>query len=239
MSLSILVIGRGVDERNLPNCTHQFNFIKRAKSNSQIISVSDFNFVFQHLGIANPEASAAITHWQSIGEGTKLITFGGGQLPNEFRDLKLPYLERLATKEDFLNLNWKAVPSNFSGSVEELLIILRESPKEVSLALLILCQGYLAVHCDSSFYKNLEKSVKDLLGNVSQKAQDTEKSKWWKVPFKDETQKTLTEKIAQEWQPQDLPKEIIKLIEAIYSNPSIKDMSMVEKAYKPIKDRLI
>lgn len=97
------------------------------------------------------------------------------------------------------------------------------------LALSILCQGYLAVHSDSSFYKNLEKSVKDLLGDVSQKAEDTEKFGWWTTPFPDES--TLTEQITAELQSPKLPSEISNLIDAIYSNQSIT-VNLVEEAYK-------
>lgn len=144
MSLRILVVGKGEGQELVSN-EHSINFIKSARSDSGIVSLKDFNFVFQHLSPANPEASEAISRWREQGEASKVLGFSGGPVPSELSNLGISCIEGLAGRSSLLSLNWSAVPDDFTGTSYELVELLQAQPKETLLALSILCQGYLAV----------------------------------------------------------------------------------------------
>lgn len=110
-----------------------------------------------------------------------------------------------------------------------------QAHKTIIIPLSILCQGYLAVHPNTSLNRELTAYLPQ---NVSERIKKTEYGEWWKKPLTNKTKDTLTEKITAEWQPQKLPIEVSDLIKAIYSNTFITDVNMVEVAYKAIAARL-
>jgi hypothetical protein len=123
---------------------------------------------------------------------------------------------------------------DFDNIPKDLVNIFHLTKFENIAALSILCQGYLAVHRDTELYNQ----VKDLIVDVSSKATKTEEKDWWKKPFPNDSESTLTDKITAEWQPKDLPKKITKLIGAIYGNELITT-TLVQDAYDLIVTRLV
>jgi hypothetical protein len=129
--------------QSCPNC---------ARANGEIVSLEGYDFVFQHLSEANPEAADAIEAWSSRDWRVKIIGFSGaGTVPPEWNPLKIPKMNGLATRDDIRDLSWSNVPTDFSGNAHELVSLL-EPPKYAAelTALAVLCQGYLAAHGGSN-----------------------------------------------------------------------------------------
>jgi hypothetical protein len=102
-------------------------------------------------------------------------------------------------------------------------------------ALSTLCQGYLAIHPNTSLNREFTTYLPQ---NVSKQIKKTEDPKWWQKPFANEKKDALTEKITAEWQTQKLPTEVSNLIDAIYGKTSITDVKIIEEGYKAIVTRL-
>ena len=146
-SLKILVVDRGENQKAVSN-DHTLIFRLSAKIEDQFIDLEDYNYVFIHLTYGFAEE--AISHWVESGRGSKLIGFSGGPVSGEkqYGHFYLPLMGSLASEEAFLRLNWGAVPKDFSGTSKDLIRLLLPPSVEVTTALAILCQGYLALYAE-------------------------------------------------------------------------------------------
>ncbi len=229
---------------------HSLEFRASAQTESGILSLESYDFVFQHLGPANPEALASINEWTAKGWQKKIVAFSGGVVPQAIKDLSIAQIEGLPGQQSILDLAWSAVPSDFSGDAGELLLLLKPSRPEFLSALAILSQGYLAAY----FYKDkteayppeAQEALNEIgLDNIPihvsrelNKVGDASLPIWWRRIFgkRAETEKA----IAREWgvpRIGDCPTAIGDLIASIYSDQPI-GAKVVGGAYLAIAKRM-
>ncbi|MDX6404504.1 MAG: hypothetical protein QOH70_1959 [Blastocatellia bacterium] len=251
MELTILIVGRGTAPGVQTSNGHSLEFRASARTASGILSLDTYDFVFQHLGPANPEALESINEWTAKGWRKKIVAFSGGAVPKNIKDLDVSLIEGLPGRLSILDLAWSAVPSNFSGDARELLLLLKPSRPEFLSALAILCQGYLAVrsHKNETDAKNaeaqealsemgfdkIEGHVRDELVNV----EDVLVPVWWRRVFAGQRGE-MEKAISHEWgvhSISDCPPAIGDLIVSIYSDQPI-GAKVVGGAYLAIAKRL-
>jgi hypothetical protein len=106
-----------------------------------------------------------------------------------------------------------------------------------SLALMFLCQGYLAVNpC-----LELQGSDEQRFDNVKLSEQTKDSTNYWQVIINSEikSRDDLIEKISNELCVDNCPSPIIKLINGIYDFEFIDDINLIKKAEISIKQSLI
>jgi len=150
VTLNVLVIGRGDSPGTQVTNGHTLEFTRHGGVPPDFLSLQQYDFVFMHLGPANPEAQAAIATWSSQGWGGKLIGISGGDVPVWSEKLAIPTIEGMANRQNLYDLHWATVRSDFGGDAYELASLLNQEQCEVLTSLAILCQGYLAVHAASA-----------------------------------------------------------------------------------------
>ena len=261
--LRILIVGRGEGKTAVAN-GHSMEFVKSAKTNSVIISLDNCDFVFFHISSANPEASEAIKCWCNKGQKAKIIGFSGGaglaEILAEIKNLGIPYIKDMPTQRSLLDLNWSAIPIEFSGNSNDLVKLL-QIHSEFSPALAILCQGYLAAHFSRPQDAPINvRQALDTMGwtkftetdegkpfaqIVLKKKEVTVKPEWWQKVFEntikgeEQPPKSLfRKKLDEELGNIELPEEIAQLVDAIFGMQPIEDTELVAIAYLKLVERL-
>lgn len=143
MPLLILVVGRGERPEEIGPNSHRFRFIRSSQLRDGILSIESVDFVFQHLGSANPEAAIAIADWVGKKYRSRVIGFRGGKISEEWQSKGVALMPDVG---DVTALPWAAIPEDFKGDAVELARLLRPESLDLLPAIAILCQGYLAVH---------------------------------------------------------------------------------------------
>jgi hypothetical protein len=217
-----------------------------------IVSLDKFDFVFQHSG--NPETERAINCWENRDEKEKVVLFTGGEeLPPTFQGLGIPFLPNMNSADSLLDLRWSAVPSDFNGTAEELVGLLKPKSVEVLSALSVLCQGYLAVHVEG--YNEQEERwgpeemspalkqmgwSEDLMTIASdRKSDEVSDPGWWQV-FDGEDD--LIDQVEDEWGDEEALPEVLKeLLTRIMEGTQLGDNDahkIVADAYCKLAERL-
>lgn len=146
MTLKVLIIGRGDGPAAQVANGHTLEFTPHGGLPPDFLPLRQYDFVFMHLGPANPEAQAAIAAWSSQGWGGKVVGISGGEVPAWGEKLAIPTIEGVANRQNLYDLHWASVHPDFDGDAYELTSLLNQEQCEVLTSLAILCQGYLAVH---------------------------------------------------------------------------------------------
>ena len=259
------MVGKGEGREILPS-GHVIQFISSAKSNSGVVSLDEFDFVFQHL--SNPETLQAIIDWRTQKQDLKILGFSGGKIALKPDEPNIPCLEGIGGRRSLLNLNWGAVPSNFSGTNDELVELLQAQSKIVLLALSVLCQGYLAAFAREEAGKWAPPAIEAALslmawstyldsaatGSLRENSlikpsvteQDTVSSPyWWQNIFVDKQIKVTSAsdqikvegKIVQEWGSKIENCPLVELLKAIYITQAVTPR-IVADAYCAIVHKL-
>lgn len=257
--LRILIVGRGKKKASVAN-RHSIEFVKSAETNSDIISLDNYDFVFLHISSANPEASEAIKCWCNKGQKAKIIGFSGGAGLAEITNLRIPYIKDMPTQRSLLDLNWSAISIEFSGNSNDLVKLL-QIHSEFSPALAILCQGYLAAHfprpqdapinvrqaLDAMGWTKFTETDegKSFAQIILKKKEVTVKPEWWQKVFentikgKEQSPKSLfRKKLDEELGNIELPEEIAQLVDAIFGMQPIEDTELVAIVYLKLVERL-
>jgi hypothetical protein len=180
VGLNVLVIGRGNKSRaqQVEN-DHSLSFKRfatevRDDGTSLVISSCNYDFIFQHLSPRNAEWSESLEFWRNEGKGNKIIGFSGGLPQEEYLSADVPCLWGCSDQSEAISgLTWNLVPQDFRGNAEDLLklLIRRSTGVPNSMALSILCQGYLiAWACSQGHIKKgmdgISDPIKDALENM-------------------------------------------------------------------------
>ncbi len=204
-------------------------------------------------------------HFDDVGAHPKLSTLWNDITPKcKQANVKIFYFKRLPfrmlkspdDKEDVPVFEWDLI-KGYLGQVDH-----QSHQPPITLEcmpiLVNLCQVYLAAHypapCDipmpakkaldimgwTEYAKTEEgKAVAEAIaGNVK----DTVQPEWWQEGFERatsgsvKTAKDLMKKLNEEWGNGDLPKEISRLVDAIYGMTELKDIGLVARIYLKIAE---
>lgn len=171
---------------------------------SKILLITEYDFVFQHLGSSNREWECAIHAWRTVSCLHKVIGFRGGGADSIDKDLSFPVIYNI-NLESIQKMNWDVIPSNFNGDSYELMRLLSKQTEMLS-SLFLLCQGYLtviaALERDLSILTLLrwdENIISVLNGINHQKLVEVKSCTWWINPLgesRENVQKNIESELA-------------------------------------------
>jgi hypothetical protein len=147
--MNVLVIGRGEGGDEVV-AGHTLTFVASGRDASgQLRDVAAFDYVLQHSGPANEEATAVFTALIAAGRRDRAVAVSGGRRSDEMAEkFDVAALHHVTGPLSVKALNWINVPRDFAGPATTLVALLCKTSHYLS-ALTIMCQGYLAAVASS------------------------------------------------------------------------------------------
>ena len=190
--MNILIVGKGAKE-SIRKWGHQFLFVNTPKSTEEAPALSGFHLALFHLSedctVEDGRFARVLDTWKLKGGIQKVIAISGGALTSDrarrLSDLgNVPFIGGIENADMVLQLDWQSVSSVDAANtrlIARMLIKQRNEP--YLIALLILCQGYLAAR--GRFDVLLGTPQRPGFANrLSNKApSDVLRTSWWSKPF--------------------------------------------------------
>jgi hypothetical protein len=213
------------------------------------------DFVLYH--VHNKEFKQALEEIVgSIEYSRKLIGFSGGS-GKDVSDLNVPILANVT--DVVTDLRWGRVPTDFNGNAQELAELLAPTVVglDIASALLILCQGYLAVHAEKCSSQGSAWGPSEITGalvqmgwndevhrlcdtNLASKRPLVQNPAWWKGPLEPNGVDEVVARLCQELPALDLDNDtspVMRFLNRIFAEQEeIRELAEVAEVYKVLAD---